>query len=271
MKKTLFLMILSLILNSAITFGQPIDDRYGKPTDYLSEIKKHDLTELWAYENTYLYDTNYFYTNQVLGFIGKDYQRFYIHFISTIQNPSNHFEYFVYGKTKVKENICSFQGIITITKAKTFIVENNPKQKQGLAEGKYEFYEDPHQKGSGILKGNFEIDFIFDSIGRLEYGDIIGPDGYFNDRFLGTWNDYKSEKSMKCNWGYGGIPEGGSLTTGSAEFFLPDKKFAEYGWDNYITAFEYGEVIYASDGTPIYTTTRIAAQKKEKEFWWLDK
>jgi hypothetical protein len=42
-----------------------------------------------------------------LGFIGENYQRFHIHFISIIQNPLNPYEYFAYGKTKVIRFISS--------------------------------------------------------------------------------------------------------------------------------------------------------------------
>lgn len=254
------LMIVSLILITGFTFGQSTDDRYGKPTDYLSEIKMQDITYLWATENTSIYD-NTPYTTKVLGFIGNDYQRFYIHFISTIQNPTNHLEYFVYGKTRVKENICSFQGLITITEAKTFLVEDNPKQKQGFVKGKYEFYEDPNQKSSGILKGTFQTDFYFDSIRGLQYGVIIWGDGYFNNAFVGTWSDYKSGVTKICNWGYEGIPESGSLVSTSATWFLPDDKFAKFGWDNYIKAYRIEEE----------TPANIEFRKKENEKWWLDK
>lgn len=70
---------------------------------------------------------------EILGFIGEDYQRFFIHFVSIIQNPTNHYEYLVYGKTKVKEAICSFQGKISVKKARTYINGDFPKYKQGFA------------------------------------------------------------------------------------------------------------------------------------------
>lgn len=255
-------MILSLALISGLTFGQPIDQRIVNPTDYLSEIKKHDMNDLWASEKSYIEaGKTISYTTNILGFIGDDYQRFYIHFISIIQNPTNHLEYFVYGKTKVKENICQFQGIITITKAKTFLLDGSPEQKQGLVDAKYEFYEDPNQKSSGILIGNLQTDFIFDSIGGLEYGDIAFGDGYFNNRFVGTWKDYKTGETKKCNWGYEGIPESGELLSTAATWFLPDNKFAKVGWDNYIKAYS----IEAE------TSVNIEFRKKENEKWWLDK
>lgn len=75
-----------------------------------------------------------------LGFIGENFQRFQIHFISAIKNPDNKLQYFIYGKTKVKENICSFQGTITVTESRTYDIGDIPTLKQGFVKGQYEFF-----------------------------------------------------------------------------------------------------------------------------------
>ena len=85
---------------SGFAYGQETNT-----TDFFNEIAKHDISELLTlkkFRTEFENDTSWIERMEPLGYIGENYQRFYIHFTSVIQNPKNKSEYFVYGKTRVK-------------------------------------------------------------------------------------------------------------------------------------------------------------------------
>jgi hypothetical protein len=88
--------------------------------DFYKEIKNYDLSVLINPDSIFADLEQMIKRTEALGFIGENYQRLHIHFISIIQNPNNNYEYFVYGKTKVNKNICEFQGILKVKSAEFF-------------------------------------------------------------------------------------------------------------------------------------------------------
>ena len=242
---------------SVLAFGQDI-----KTSEFVEEIKNYDLSNLWALEKFEIEnDSTTIDKLEPLGYIGENFQRYHIHFISAIQNPKNKLQYFIYGKTKVKENICSFQGTIIIKESRTYDIGDIPTLKQGFVKGYYELYEDPDQKGTGILKGNFQTDFYISEQGEIKYDALMFvADGFQNNQFEGTWTSYKTGSPKKCNWGDYRIPDSRGLDIGAGEF-SPWYKYEEYGWKNYRKAWG-----YSSDNPDV-----IEARKKEKEKWWIEK
>ena len=250
-----YLMILILVLIPGISFGQ------GDDMDFISEIKHYNISELWTLKILEIRnDTFVIERPEPLGYIGPNYQRFYIHFTSVIQNPNKRLEYFVYGKSKVKTNICCFQGIITIMEAKTYDDPDFPGKKQGIVKGNYEFFEDPEQKSTGIFKGNFQTNFYINNKGEIKYNDLMSDDSFHNNQFEGTWTGYKSIEPKKCSWGDFRIPDGEKLDCGVSEF-SPRDEYLKYDWGRYKIA--YG-------GYPDKTKMN-EARKGEKEAWWKDK
>ncbi len=240
-------MKIKLTLLLSLFFGL-IYSQEINTTDFLKEIKTYDVSDLWTLN-----------TPEPLGYIGENYQRFFIHFISAIKNPNNRLEYFVYGKTRVKNNICSFQGTIKITKCITYEETDVPDIKQGSVIGEYEFFENPDEKGTGTLKGKFLSDFMIDKNGKFKYDDLmLSADGFENNQFEGVWISYQIKSSKKCNWGDYRIPDSGDLDRGVAEFG-PNFKYADYGWENYQQAW-----FYDSSKPEVQK-----AREKEKEKWWL--
>lgn len=71
--------------------------------DLVENLKAYDFAKIWQ-DNKY----------PILGIIGENYQRLSIRYISIIQDNENQNVYFVYGKSKVKNNICEFQGKIEL-------------------------------------------------------------------------------------------------------------------------------------------------------------
>ncbi len=105
--------------------------------------------------------------SEIIGFIGDDYQRFFIHYISVIQNPTNAHEYFVYGKTKVKNNICPFHGLITVRQSEICNSEEMLMYKQGFAICDVILYEDKKQTSTGFIKGKLKSKFLIDNKGNF--------------------------------------------------------------------------------------------------------
>jgi len=252
-----FLICIGLII-SGVAFGQQ-----PKTTDFLTEITKYDISDLWTLtkfqaEN----DTIIVERQEPLGYIGDNYQRFYIHFISAIQNPTNKLEYLIYGKTKVKENICSFQGRLTIKEAKTYITrEPFHELKQGFVAGTYEFYEDAKLKRTGKLNGNFSTDFYIDEKGKLKYDALLFvADGFDNNQFEGKWTSYKTGEMKKCNWGDYRIPDSKALDCGAGEFSVDDK-YAANGWISFKLA----------EGMSPDKMDTKSAKIEENRKWWTEK
>lgn len=170
----------------------------------------------------------------IIGFIGADYQRIQIHFISVIKNPDNPIQYLVYGKSKVNDNICDFQGTIEIYKARFYNESEIDSIKQGFILAKYDFYEDPSQTHVGIFRGIVKTDWYIGDSGILQYNDIhLGADGYCNNQFVGIWRGYNRTDFKTCNWGVLRIPYSGNLDSGAGEF-SPDKKYHDSGWSDYL-------------------------------------
>ena len=252
----LFLTVF-LLLTSNWLFSQDI-----KTSEFFDQIVRYDVSDLWTLDEFEIgIEGETMGKSEPYGFIGDNYQRLFVHIISAIKNPKNELEYFIFGKTKVKTNICSFQGKIKVTNSRTYDQGDVPELKQGFFTGEYEFYEDPDEKGTGIFKGVFRTNFIIDTNGNFKYNGLnFDADGFENNQFEGTWTNYKSNKSKKCNWGDYRIPDSNELDCGAGEF-SPGEKFEDYGWKNYSLAWGYNEE----------TLETKEARKREEEKWWIEK
>ena len=230
-------------------------------TDFYSSIKNFDLSRLWRadslisieLEHSTIDSLIYYKTwttkfPEPLGFIGNDYQRFKIHYLSVKKNQENPYQYLVTGKTKVKNNICNFSGTITIIKSKTckdMITMIMPKTfkgchdlryKEGVACCECDFFEDSTQQSSGIITGKLKTQFYLDSNENIFYDNLNDiSDGFTNNQFIGTWKSYKTNITKKCNWGDYRIPDCGDLDEGAGEF-SPYETYLKYGWQSYRTA-----------------------------------
>lgn len=252
------LISIGLIISGIVSGQQP------KTTDFLTEITKYDISDLWTLTKFKVEsDTTIVEKQEPLGFIGNNYQRFYIHYISAIQNPTDKLNYLIYGKTRVKENICSFQGKIDIKEARIYLEGDLPPLKQGFVKGTYEFYEDYKQKGTGKLIGTFSTDFYIDNSGKIRYDAIsFDADGFSNNQFTGIWSGYKLNESKKCNWGDYRIPEcdwNNGCDVGAGEFSINDK-YAANGWISYVLS-----TSMSSDRVDVKS-----ALKEEKRKWWIE-
>ncbi len=250
-------ILIVLLIFSLQSFGQE-----NTTVNYTQKKMEYDISNLFE-----LKEFNYGLSNELvkraqpIGYIGNNYQRFHIHFTSVIKNPNNSTEYFVYGKTKVKNNICEFQGKITINNVEKVTEPEFPNIETGIINGKYEFYETPGQTGTGILEGTFQTNFFVDKNGEQKYNALMfSADGFYNNMFQGTWTSYKTRISKECNWGDYRIPDSGDLHLGAGEF-APNPDFNEFGWRNYTNAY-----FKNNDETETKKAIQI-----ENESWWIEK
>jgi len=206
----------------------------------------------------------------ILGFIGDNYQRFYVHFQTIKKNDTIPSSYLVKGKSRVRNNVCDFEGEIRILhirvinkkqredwlkmaiqdKDSDFIERNKYEKYMVLAE--YNFREDKSQKESGLFKGIMASFFyIKDNSITFDDLDFEFSDNYSNNLCVGVWKSYKTGIEKKCNWGNCRIPHCGDLGGGASEF-IPNHKYLKSGWENFQRAVE---------GNP-------EALKEEEKKWW---
>ncbi len=215
----------------------------------MENLDDFDFSILFVSDSVYFEDTEKMIERiEPIGFIGEDYQRFYIHYTSVERDSVNPSKYHVTGKTKVKNNVCDFEGLLNITQTKNYTEPEIPNwYYEGSIKGNYIFREDKNQYGTGVFKGEFESFFWIDSSGLLKYNTLwLVADGYTNNQFEGVWQSYRSGKVKKCNWGDCRIPDSKKLDDGAGEF-CPNEKYIKNGWENYI------EEVYGD---------------KERDIWW---
>ncbi|CAL1518726.1 hypothetical protein [Chitinophaga sp. MM2321] len=226
--------------------------------DFYADIQKQDITDFILV------------SNDAYGFLGDDYQRFYIHFSSVEKNPENPYAYFVKGKTKVKENICAFTGTITIETAITFEVDEDPNIPGNIRQGKFTaclvLQEDKNQYGAGEIKGTLYKGFTvkatkMQSDELLYYGDAAYDGNYFE----GNWVSYKTKQSKHCLWHNGGgwSRKQHLFRTGDDGDLYINHLYIENGWKSFVLA-RHPESLHID-----YNDPRVEkAQLKEKERWW---
>jgi hypothetical protein len=196
----------------------------------VTEFLKYDFSELWLKTEN----------NLVYGIIGDEYQRILMKFLTVEKNLNNNNEYFVFGKSSVKANLCEFVGKITIikiqeSKRKQFGVDDEFKNQgiktQGLLTAKYEFFENKHQNHSGYFSGTLQTKWFLDKNDKVQYDDINSvSDGYFNNAFVGTWKMYNSNIEKICNWGDYRVPYANcDFDIGTGELSISEK-YLKNGW-----------------------------------------
>ena len=113
--------LLIFLIFSQITFGQTklcstdiLNGLETKQINLIDNLNQLDFSKLW-------FETD----NEVIfGIIGEEHQRLLIKFLTIEKNVNKPNEYIVYGKSKVKENVCDFGGKITLINIMEISSEN---------------------------------------------------------------------------------------------------------------------------------------------------
>jgi hypothetical protein len=256
------LRYITIILLTFLTLGKTYAQD-TTTTNFFDQIKNYNLSTVLTADSFLAEDRedskDKITRAEILGFIGDDYQRFFIHFVSVIPNPTNPYEYLVYGKTKVKETVCSFQGTITVRQSRIYKSGDIPNYKQGFANCDVILYEDKKEPSTGFIKGKLKIEFVIDNKGQFRYDALMFvADGFSNNQFVGKWTSYKISVSKKCNWGDYRIPECGDLDIGAGEFSV-NEKYVKNGWLTYMleNKMPNGAIVTPTSGN-----------KTERKSWW---
>ena len=247
-------ILFSLLLLSVafLTHGQDIQSEDTRKIDWQKEFAKRDFSGLWLNEDNTI----------VVGFCGENYERARVKLISVTKDRGTGNRYYVYGKTKVGGDVCTFRGTMVIRDIAEYNQmeygvddehKDNGMKGQYRMEGDYVFYEDSTALHTGKLYGRFTTNFYIDKEGRIKYMDIDDyTDGFNNNQFEGKWVGYQSKVTKTFNWGDYRIPASRGFDIGAGEF-SPDAKYLQCGWKSYADA---------------YTHNDSAALKAEKERWW---
>ncbi len=200
--------------------------------NYYKSIKSFDLSKIWLPGIIQLEDSKLII--QPIGFIGGDYQRFYIHYTSIIKDVSNPYKYIVRGKTKVGNKIRAFTGSIVIINAELSKESEDPRFKQGRVICTVDIKEDKNQSLTGYIKGTLITDWCLDKNRQISYDALTSySDSFNNNECKAIWTDYKIGKSLNCNWGDFRIPDSGNLDEGAGQFSV-NKKYLKNGWITYM-------------------------------------
>jgi hypothetical protein len=231
---------IAIIFKILLTVYLPYQSSGQRPgdVDFYNRLKNYDLSSVFNPDSITDDGNKKFNRPDPLGYIGDNYQRFKIHLLSVVKSNSNPYEYKISGKTKVRDNVCSFEGTITVIEA-TYDTSSLmrdigfPTFKQGLITGHVKISEDRAQPGSGTIEGKLTTDIYFDDKNKIHYQALmLVADGFCNNQFEGKWTSYKTRKVKKCNWGDFRIPDSRELDFGTGEFSV-NPAYEVNGWENY--------------------------------------
>jgi len=235
--------------------------------NYYDKINDKDLSELFVSDSMMVsYGGSKFAKIkrcEFLGFIGNNYQRFYVHFTSISKNNKGQNEYIVFGKTKVMGTICNFSGVLNIYKVLLSNFVYNSDHRSGIMNCHIKLYEDSSKLSSGQITGILSIGFSMDKEGNVGYC-LDGPSIY--EAVIGKWTSYKTHQSLICNWGIDripgsycwgcDIPSGWEVFDTGAGYFWPNDYIKNNGWDNYRDVFSQDKKLSEQ------------AIEIENETWW---
>jgi len=232
-------------------------------TNFYNNIKAYNLAALWRADGLRLISlkqTNAF--PEPLGALGKNKQRFYIHYTSVVKDAVNPYKYNVQGKTRLGNQVRPFTGTITVIQAGIFKPgESNPyapEPYKGYKRGQLvcvSINEATSTPGTGTISGELTTSFCINAQNQLLYDTLdFGIDGYGNNQFTGSWTAHGTKAAQKLVFG--------DITFPDTEFSDVDGitvpvKYEKYGWQSFVNAI-------SSDLRP----ASKAAIAEEKRQWW---
>ncbi|MGZ3757186.1 MAG: hypothetical protein ACXVAY_12680 [Mucilaginibacter sp.] len=224
MRKFFFFLLLLIIVKSAAGQSESVlykkkqlADKSLTSVELKARFLKRDFSSLFTVTDN----------SVVYGFIGDNYQRIRMKFITVTKDTLASDTYNVYGKSMVKNNVDEFHGTIRITNVRKLKrlslgidseLKNKGNKAQYIILGDYSFSENEKQSHSGVFKGTFRSNFYIDRNDKFHYDDIEIGDSYNNNQFVGIWAQYQGNLIKRCNWGDYRIPNSGDFDVGAGEF-----------------------------------------------------
>lgn len=247
-----YLFCISAVL---VNLGATAQEHY---INYYKPIAKFDLAKLWHDTRLPVQEGNVKSIDfpEPLGYIGRNFQRFYIHYISVKKDSANPYLYHVTGKTKVNHNICNFTGTITVIKASFDPKPYYEGCRQGNITCRVSFREDSAQTASGYITGKLSTDWFLDKKGAIHYDTLDSEaDSFCNNQCEATWTNYKTHQSRPCNWGDFRIPNSRGLDGGAGEFMV-DSEHIPPGWKSFADQFSNDKTI-----------AKRATSEEDRKWW----
>ncbi|MBS7567069.1 hypothetical protein KHS38_21875 [Mucilaginibacter sp. Bleaf8] len=246
----------TLFLTSAVQ-AQP-----AGTTNFYDGIKSYNLATLWHADRLRWPLQNHTEAfPEPYGILGKNHQRFYIHYTAVTKDPANPYRYQVQGKTRVGNQVRPFTGTITVTQAgiykanSLYAPESYKGYKRGQLVCRVELNETVTAPGSGAIKGTLTTNFCINSQNQLLYDTLdFGQGTDYNNQFKGTLTTYNSKAPQALQWG--------DYTIRDSKFDDMDgltvpAEYEKYGWKSFVDAIP-------NDLRP----ASKAAIAEEKRQWW---
>jgi hypothetical protein len=265
MKKPKFSHVFTLLFLLSITalVSNQVNAQLPGTTNFYSNLKRYNLASLWRADKLRLLslkkDEPF---PEPYGILGKNNQRFYIHYTSVIKDAANPYRYNVRGKTRVGNQIRTFTGTITIKQAGIFKLDGNPYApepykgyKRGELTAQVALTEAKTTLESGVIMGEVTTAFCINSQNQLLYDTLdFGIDGYGNNKFIGTLKAFNSKVAQKLQYGdYSFLDSDFNDVDG----ITVPTQFEKYGWQSFVAAIP-------SDLRPA-DKKAIAEEKRQ---WW---
>lgn len=192
--------------------------------DFSQKILNYNLSKDWTTENSSLD-----------GFIGSNYYRIFFHLSSIKKDPVKKNLYHVIGKDKLRNNICDFNGTLTLLKAYKYYFSDSTEP-YILVIGEYVLYEDNTKAHSGIFKGSMRSFYRYDTNKKTITMSESEDEGGRKSKaftFVGTWKEYNSTKYKQCIWGADRFPYASNFDVGCCCGMSISEIYRKYGWETW--------------------------------------
>lgn len=208
------------------------------PTDNIYSWWTESAKKEWDSTGNKAFDDEWLYRPEPLGFRGRNFQRFYIHFDTVYKVSSTIYQ--VEARSRCKDEYCGIKGQIIIDSVMSSIYNDKI-----ATDWREDFFENLTEHGT--IHAHYEMTayisakpiahlFGHSSYSYLVHNDSIYydaleivADGYENNQYKGKWVYLATKDTLSCNWGDFRIPESRYLDVGCGEF-IPIEKYYDYGW-----------------------------------------
>lgn len=231
-------------------------------TNFYTNIKAYNLASLWHADQLKLLSLKEMEPfPEPYGTLGKNYQRFYIHYTVITKDASDPYRYQVQGKTRVGNQVRPFTGTITIKQAGIFKPGSvyAPDTYKGCRRRRLicqvNLNEANSITGSGTITGELTTNFCINAQNQLLYDTLdFGIDGYGNNMFIGVWTAHGNKTGEKLQFGDFNHPD---PKFGDVDGITVPPEYEKYGWQSFVNA----------QKTDLHPASK-AAIAEEKRQWW---
>jgi hypothetical protein len=210
-------LIIAVVALMAAAFASHKEKDDGSDAAGGQQYQTDDITALMKQEAIFL------------GMIGDEKRKMGIAFLTIVRGADDKL-WEVTGKSKVRDNICDFRGIMEVQSAKVDVsTYDGTDFFYGTITGKYLFEEDRNQSGTGVFEGTFEIEWnnvnLSTYLTSIAHGEVEFEVGA---TFTGTWKSYRTGAIRKACWG--NLPECKPCCVNDGQELWIAEEYRSTGW-----------------------------------------